>query len=451
MSKASADVAPTETRWARFLRSAVPPPATRWARFLRVAFLMAAGTPTYNSVVAVPRDAQYLAIPIVLALYASQRRPLTASRGKVFTSTVVYLFIATPLALLGTNVAHSLAFILVLLVAGACVWVFVAQSGPEGVRQAVFDFSAAVVVVSSALIVAHRSDAVAGNGRWVGIFHDANTLGQVAAMAIVTGRRRTAPAYMIVAALAAIDIYGSGARSAALGAMVGVVLIFFPSGNRFRKLVILIVLGIAIPLTVSTLDNSTTGGTSLTARPVLTRTNNSRRVSWDIAGAAIAARPLVGYGAGNSPGEPADVFLKALEELGLFAAVPLTFLLWDGWRVLWRPGLLKPLYVVVFIQGLFESWLYSGDNMFFLIFLAASMGLAVEEVRTKRVPGINRPGLDSPVVGTLLLPPRRPVAPESGTPGRDLQWLWLTDTAVPARPADFRWSWSDNTATRLDD
>ena len=150
------------------------------------------------------------------------------------------------------------------------------------------------------------------------------------------------------------------------------------------------VLCLAVPLTISTLHSPaepTTTQTQASASTQLFRSINSRGQAWGQAVDYIRAKPFTGYGIGNEQGQPADAILKSLEELGLFAVFPLLLLVADSFEIFrQREDLLKPVFVVLLVEGLFESWLFALGNPFFLVFLAVSLGLATQ--RPRRTNGV---------------------------------------------------------------
>ena len=182
-------------------------------RLLSFAAMTTMFMPVFNpAIVHLPGNLRVATLLLVAILWGSQRKPLIRYRGKLFQATLLCAAIGLPLAFLGTRVTTSIADAILLPVAAVTMWVFVSQIGPTGLRQTLFAFCGTTVVASTGLALAHFGGAIQSDDRWLGLFVNPNSLGLVAAIAVVTGRRWRSPVYLIVLACSALCILQSGSR-----------------------------------------------------------------------------------------------------------------------------------------------------------------------------------------------------------------------------------------------
>jgi len=356
-------------------------------RVLRVGFLLVATSPEYNTFLHVPHNARAAAPAIVLLLMFARRRREPIIAGPAFRGSIAFAAIGLALLPVATDPGRGIADILLLVVVLWSTWELVSRSTLDELRQAVFVFGAALTGGSVVICVLHgRIPSALLAGRWTGLLANPNTLGILAAITIVSCRPRTR-LWWVTLAVSGIAVYESGSRASALALLFGLIIVVLRRFPAARRAILAGAFAVSVPLVVASLhstDFKTYGlGTTSVFRAV-----NSRAVPWDQGVAEIRDRPLTGYGAGDAPEEVANGFLLVLVEIGVLGLIPLSFLLLDTKQVLLASdNVLKPIYVVLIVEGVFESWYFNPGSIDFIILLMISLKL----VSLRRLPSATSP------------------------------------------------------------
>ena len=351
---------------------------------LRVGFLLVASSTTFNTVlVHVPQNVRAFAPILALCLYIT-RPPLISrrsARGKMWLASTLFVGISIPLAITAVKPTRSVADIGLLVAVLCSASIIVSRSNPSELREAIFLYSAILTLASVTVSALHSvfPEALLG-GRWTGVFTNPNSLGVVAALAVVTCRPRTF-IWLVTLVIGGVAVYESGSRSALLGLAFGLVIILLRRYPNARRTILAAGLLAAVPLVIITLNSGqTTPASTISGNSSIFRSINSRSQAWGASVGYIRQKPATGYGAGDAPGQAASGALLTLEELGLLGFIPLSLLLADATNIIRRnEDALKAPYVVLLIEGLFETWYFDPGSPLFILFLLLSTGSAVHQ------------------------------------------------------------------------
>ncbi|MEE9416353.1 MAG: O-antigen ligase family protein, partial [Acidimicrobiales bacterium] len=212
------------------------------------------------------------------------------------------------------NVPAALIDSLLLILAVAAIGKLAFDIGTERFLQTLVFTSAGLMVVGAGVARFFEADnslfpvdsGFGGVDRFSGVFADANTLGQTAAVgvlaALVCWRHYRAGPLLQLAGLGCVgSLLISQSRTAAVALALAVVLALVRSGKgRILLLAGVVIVGIAAS-TVLTSSDLATGAWTRSGRIEEVTTLTGRTSVWKATVGRVIERPVVGFGAGSSP------------------------------------------------------------------------------------------------------------------------------------------------------
>lgn len=317
---------------------------------------------------------------IYLAVLRSRLPRFSVLRGGMFPASFVYLFIALLVLSASLDVGNSMSKMMSTLLAIVYAWVLIGAAEPDEIRRAIRAITSVLVMVSIVLVVVDPSGAIEAD-RWRGILENANTLGIVAAFYFLSATPRSSKFSLIP--LAAV-LLGSASRATAFG--IGLVAgpqLLHGQSRVVRRFVAVVAILAAMPLLHAVFFSQSDS----TGDKALARTNNSRADFWEAAVDEIKERPITGRGPGNETDliVPSSV-LRPMVEVGVLALVPIGMTVAVCFRVVRSPrGQMRSIFLFMFVNGIFEGWLFAGGSMFYVVFLlSAAVATGPESWSTPR-------------------------------------------------------------------
>lgn len=287
----------------------------------------------------------------------------------------IYIALATlPFGMWNNFIAYEVGVVLLVFV--------IYYSGPQlssgTLRKAVIAALTTTVIVSLLAGVALPGLGIE-QGRLRGILNNANLLGFYAfllgAVALTLVKRKAAR-YLLLAAVAAALLWSSSRASTlslVILIVVLVVLTRFAAGMAF-------IAGLA----VVTVAAATIWPSLLDVLEGVTRQNNSRSGSWDVALAVLEKQPWSGVGLGNEASIIASSPLRAAADAGIPGLIVI-FVLWIAIIYASRRAGRRTLALglAACVHSCFEGWLLSPVGPIILVFALAWLIVAYSEIKSR--------------------------------------------------------------------
>lgn len=241
---------------------------------------------------------------------------------------------------------------------------------PAGVTEA----KRILVIVGSAFLLLNVAVALTPigmlAGRSRGLFANPNSLAVV--IVLLLPLLMAHPRYRLVGVLSLGLLVTTGSRAGVLAAcaelLVALVIMTGVRSSGRRVIATALLVGLAF-VALRVLASGAADQSSLGSASYVLRSGDSRTAIWLQALDDWQVRPVLGYGAGANPRDTANSYLKLLTDLGLIgvvAALPLLILqakrFWYG-----RPQQ-AALVAGAVVSACFESWLFAGGSLFFLLY-----------------------------------------------------------------------------------
>lgn len=307
-----------------------------------------------------------LLLAFYLALLRRKLPHISLLRRGMYPASFVYLFLGIALLSGSVDGGNSLAKGGSTLLAITYTWLLIGAAEPDELRRTIRGVASVLVLVSIALVVVDPARAIEGD-RWRGILENANSLGIAAGFYFLSARPRSIKSSFL--ALAAV-VLGTASRATAFG--VGLV-----AGPQFlhgqsrvvRRTVAAIAILCAIPLLHSVFYSQSDS----TSKNALARTENSRADFWGDAIDQIKERPVTGRGVGNETVLVPSSVLRPMVEVGIPALIPVAMTVGVCFKVLRsRRGQMRSIFLFLFVNGIFEGWLFAGGSLFYVVFLLSA-------------------------------------------------------------------------------
>lgn len=305
-------------------------------------------------------------LALYLAVLRSKLPRLSVLRRGMFPASFTYLTIAAVLLWWSADLGNSLAKIMSTLLAIVYAWLLICAAEPDELRRTVRSVTSVLALGSIVLVVLDPSAAIEGN-RWRGLLENANGLGLVAAFYFLSAKPRSTAFSLL--SLGAI-LVGTASRASAFGvALVASPHVLKGQSRLIRRSVAGIALVAALPLLYLVFY----GQSDAVSTTNLARVNNSRASTWGIAVDDIAEKPFTGRGMGNATTLVPSSVLRPMVEVGVVALVPLGLTVVVCIRVLRSPsGQMRSIFLFLFINGIFEGWLFAGGSVLYVVFLLSA-------------------------------------------------------------------------------
>lgn len=358
---------------------------TRHPRVLIVTALSCYAANLANPAVVTLPPVDLRIVGLGLVVYAAMLRGrlprVRALRRGAFPATFAYLFFGAAFLGVAASFDEAQKGLLGTLFTLLFAWVLVGASTEDEIRRSLHLVTGVMVGLSLVLVAVDPGAAVV-QGRWRGFTSNANSLGLVAGLFFLTSPRSQR---LWAGGAVVLALLGSASRAAAfsLGLVAGPRLIEGRS-RRLRRGVTVMALIVAIPILHAVFfsgdDNSGGGGTEVNNS--LARTSNSRIDEWREGIDIVKAHPTTGVGVGSQPDLVSSSVISPLVEIGLPALLPLGLIVVDAARKSRsKLTVFRPIYFYLFVNGIFEMWLFAGGSLIFLVFLVAAYDPGLHEGR----------------------------------------------------------------------